>query len=157
MKKLVRTQLREVLRNLSQSTIDTESNYVVQHVLKMEEYQQAQRLCCYMPMKQEINTLEIIRDALNQNKAVYVPIIMNNENIDMVRVVDNKDFDTFVLNKWSILEPPTHTLQQRENGNFQIYICLTISVNKQGASSCHNTRPRIRFKGKSHWSWKRLL
>jgi 5-formyltetrahydrofolate cyclo-ligase len=120
-KKLFRQHLRQFLNGMTSDSIERESKSVIQQVLKLDAYKKASHICCYVPMKQEINTIPLIHDALRSGKRLFVPIISSDLNhIDMVGVEDEKDFETFVPNKWSILEPTIGSIPHRENGLLKI-------------------------------------
>ncbi|KAL0485822.1 5-formyltetrahydrofolate cyclo-ligase [Acrasis kona] len=111
----LRKNLKSALSKLSTEIKHAESKSVISQVLSSQVYNQSSTICCYVPMLEEIDTIPLIRHSLKNNKHVYVPNIRQDGLIEMLKIEDENDFKTFVPNKWSILEPPSHTIPHRQN------------------------------------------
>lgn len=115
-KKVLRSQMRNALLQLTSDQRERESKSVIQQVIQSDLYKTFQNICCYIPMiQQEIDTTPLILDAIRSGKKLYVPVIQDS-NMYMVKVRDEQDFESFVSNKWSILEPTKESLPDREYG-----------------------------------------
>lgn len=87
---------------LSPEEIKIKSNFIVKDVLASEEYIKSKRLFCFLSFGSEVDTEEILRDAL-KTKEVYVPYI--NKTDDLMYPVLIKDLNNFIINKFGIREP----------------------------------------------------
>ncbi len=56
-------------------------------------------------MNHEINTEEILRDALHNHKKCFAPRVINKENMVMLRIYNMYDFETLGKSNWGIPEP----------------------------------------------------
>ena len=87
---------------LSPEEIKIKSNFIVKEVLASEEYIKSKRLFCFLSFGSEVDTEEILRDAL-KTKEVYVPYI--NRADDSMYPVLIKNLNDFTVNKFGIREP----------------------------------------------------
>ncbi|EFC45029.1 predicted protein [Naegleria gruberi] len=105
---------------LSLSTSEQEqssSNSIAQQILNSEFYTKCTHVCCYIPMqgRNEVDTMDIIHNALKRGKQLFIPIVIN-DIMTMVSLKDELDFSTFKIHtKYKLLEPPIESLPNREN------------------------------------------
>jgi 5-formyltetrahydrofolate cyclo-ligase len=91
----------------------------------MPEYKAARRISVYLSMPTgEINTSNIVRDALDQGKKVFIPYTYNSDNpingqpksiMDMMELSSMKDFESLEADKWGIPTPSKDSISLRAN------------------------------------------
>ena len=91
----------------------------------MPEYKAARRISVYLSMPGgEISTSDIVRNALNQGKKVFIPYTYNLQNpkegqpksiMDMVELQSMKDFESLEADKWGIPTPSKDSISSRAN------------------------------------------
>lgn len=91
----------------------------------MPEYKAAQRISIYLSMPTgEINTSNIVRDALAQGKKVFIPYTYKLQSpaagqpqsvMDMVELRSVTDFESLQPDKWGIPTPSEDSIASRAN------------------------------------------
>jgi len=118
-KKQLRQQIKESLSNLSAEEITAQSAKVTETVLALPQYQSASRLSMYLSMpKSELSTDCIVRDALSQNKQVFIPYLSGkgrSATMDMLRLNSLSDLDSLQPDSWGIPTLPASSVDDREN------------------------------------------
>lgn len=74
-----RAQIKETKSILTKTTIQRDSNIIVNKLLNSSCFKECNELLCYVSFNQEVITTNIILFALEQNKKVAVPKIVNHE------------------------------------------------------------------------------
>ena len=101
-KKKIRVKIKNLLNNLSSKVHKLKSKIITDSLLNSNEYIAAQTLFTYYPFRKEIDTREIIKDALAKNKKVVLPKVSGSEiEIFFIKNVQ-KDLKSGSFN---ILEP----------------------------------------------------
>ena len=125
-KRALRTQMNRLLRDVSPESVATQSRSVTQNVLRMPQYQAARRISIYLSMpKAEIQTSDIVRDALKAGKTVFVPYVeKTNPDMGVFALADIEDFDGLQRDNWGIPSLPRDSLPHREVGNEDLDLIL---------------------------------
>ncbi|GMI07781.1 hypothetical protein TrLO_g11556 [Triparma laevis f. longispina] len=114
-KKILRNKIRSNLRALDTEVVAEQSKAVARALCGSEQYRRCASIGIFLSMPQgEIQTSSIIRQALADEKRVYVPRVgINFEKCDMEMLrIDHllssaDEIDTsWPRNKWKIPEPP---------------------------------------------------
>ncbi len=103
MKKEIR---KEIIKNrdlLTSTEIREKSSLIRSKLFNMKEYIESESIFCFLTFGSELETDEIIKDALEKKKKVYVPYI--NKEEDVMYAVEIENMDDFELNKFGIREP----------------------------------------------------
>ena len=103
-KQILRQQIRQILKSMSNEERIHQSNYVTKVVLSHPTYLAAKSISIYVNMNTEISTREIIKHAFQTNKHVFIPRY-NSNTMDMVRVYSLDDLDSLPMTKWNIQQP----------------------------------------------------
>ncbi|KAJ4312482.1 hypothetical protein N0V94_007413 [Neodidymelliopsis sp. IMI 364377] len=124
-KKEMRKKIKTILKDVSDAAAVTQTTHATKALLAMPEYKAAQRISVYLSMPTgEINTSNIVRDALDQGKKVFIPYTYNlNEPIngqpksimDMVELSSMNDFESLEADKWGIPTPDKDSISSRKN------------------------------------------
>lgn len=104
---------------------DAAASSAVRPLLALPQYRAAQRLSVYLSMPTgEISTTEIVRDAMNAGKQVFVPYTYQASTkvegqpssiMDMVELKSFEDFQGFKADKWAIPTPSEDSIAARRN------------------------------------------
>lgn len=78
-KKSIRKELLYRLRKLDSIKCAVDSQTVVERILALPAYQQAERVMLYLNMPGEVSLDGVATDALRQGKKVYVPVCLGKE------------------------------------------------------------------------------
>jgi 5-formyltetrahydrofolate cyclo-ligase len=140
-KKELRKRIRDALNKLSEATAASQSmrnstdslcqgsqfiaSNAIKTLLSMPEYQAARRISVYLSMPGgEISTSNIVHDALNQGKKVFIPYtysLSNSEEgqpksiMDMVELRSMSDLESLAMDKWGIPTPSEDSISSRAN------------------------------------------
>ena len=71
-------------------------------LLRLEEYQKCQTLFCYISFGTELDTRQIIDQALYEKKAVYVPRVEDNHGMEFYRI---HHLDGLQISRFGVPEP----------------------------------------------------
>ena len=105
-KKLLRKEIKVKVAKISDEDKIMQSRKVTELVLKMPEYQKANSLSIYLHMNDEIQTEELLKHSLEQEKKCYIPrYFMGGNHMEMVLLRDMDDYMNLPLTKWNIKQP----------------------------------------------------
>lgn len=102
MKKLIRKEILLSRDLVSKNDIKIKSKKIADMLFASEEYIKSKTFFCFLSFASEVDTDEILKDAL-KTKEVYVPYISKAD--DLMYPVLIKDLNNFTLNKFGIREP----------------------------------------------------
>ncbi|KAJ4362963.1 hypothetical protein N0V83_010080 [Neocucurbitaria cava] len=124
-KKEMRKGIKDKLKGLSVAAVTFQSSDAMRTLFAMPEYKAAKRISVYLSMPSgEINTSNIVRDALSQGKQVFVPYTYNLHSplegqpksiMDMVELKSMDDFNALQPDKWGIPTPSDDSIASRAN------------------------------------------
>ncbi|MGB9169360.1 MAG: 5-formyltetrahydrofolate cyclo-ligase [Nitrososphaeraceae archaeon] len=88
------------------------SKIIFNKLIKSQEYQKADRIAVYYPVGSEVQTLEIIRDALINKKKVGLPRIINDDEIKFYQIMEKSLEEVeFTKGKYGIMEIIASTVE----------------------------------------------
>ncbi|KAF1361054.1 5-formyltetrahydrofolate cyclo-ligase [Lizonia empirigonia] len=124
-KKEMRKKIKTILKDVSDAAAATQTAHATKALLALPEYKTARRISVYLSMPAgEINTSNIVRDALDQGKQVFIPFTYNLEEsidgqpksiMDMVELSTMKDFESLEADKWGIPTPSKDSISSHAN------------------------------------------
>ncbi|KAH0496868.1 hypothetical protein TgHK011_004212 [Trichoderma gracile] len=124
-KQQLRRLLKQRLSQVSQESINAQSNTIFETLKSFKPYQDARRISIYLSMPAaEIQTDAIVRHALSSGKQVFVPYLHKSpldepgtpaRVMDMVQLRDVRDYDGLQRDSWGIpsIDPATVHLRRR--------------------------------------------
>ncbi|KAJ8109262.1 hypothetical protein OPT61_g7590 [Boeremia exigua] len=125
LKKDLRKKIKTILKDVSDASAATQTAHATRALLATPEYKAARRISVYLSMPAgEINTSNIVRDALEQGKKVFIPYTYNpgapidgqpKSIMDMVELSSMKDFESLEPDKWGIPTPSKASISSRAN------------------------------------------
>lgn len=103
-KKAIRELYISKRNELSDIQVQSKSREIIKNILQSKEYQNSETIHCYVSMLQnrEVDTTELLLDALGSGKSVVVPKMSDNHSLDHIRMDSLKHMKT---NKWGVSEP----------------------------------------------------
>ncbi|KAF1913345.1 5-formyltetrahydrofolate cyclo-ligase [Ampelomyces quisqualis] len=124
-KKELRKKIRNVLKDVPEAAVDAAASTAAKTLLAMPEYQTARRISVYLSMPGgEISTSNIVRDALDQGKKVFIPYTYHPSSpnqdqprsiMDMVELQSMDDWESLEPDKWGIPTPSEGSISSRAN------------------------------------------
>ncbi|ORX51084.1 hypothetical protein BCR36DRAFT_583145 [Piromyces finnis] len=105
-KKLLRNQLRNLLKTITENELVYQSNEIFKRVISLKEYQECKNISIYLHMpKGEVRTESLLKHALKSGKNCYVPYIINGTEMEMVKINSWEEFLSYPKTKWGYPEP----------------------------------------------------
>jgi len=88
------------------------SKIIFNKLIESQEYKKAGRIAVYYPIGSEVQTLEIIRDALINKKKVGLPRVINDDEIKFYQIMENSLEEVeFTKGKYGIMENIASTVE----------------------------------------------
>ena len=119
-KKQLRAEMKRKRQSLSIDRILLHSTHILQKIISLEEYKQADVILAYVSFSSEADTHFLINHALSDGKKVAVP-----------KIYDNREMRFYIINSidelspgaFGILEPNTEfELKIKENENYLLLL-----------------------------------
>ncbi|UKS54113.1 5-formyltetrahydrofolate cyclo-ligase [Mycoplasma feriruminatoris] len=104
-KTLLRKQLLEKRKNFDLDYITSSNLIITNKVIDFIKEHKFTKICIFLSTKYEVQTINIINWCFKNNILVYVPKILNDNNMNMV-LLDNSYLNNY--NKFNILEPTSN-------------------------------------------------
>jgi 5-formyltetrahydrofolate cyclo-ligase len=132
-KKKIRVKIKNLLDSLSVQTHKLKSRIITDALLKSDEYREAETIFIYYPFRKEIDTREIIKDALAKNKKIALPKVSGSEIKIFFITGVKKDLKP---GSFDILEPDISRCQEADLKNIDLVIvpglCFDLNFNRLG-------------------------
>jgi len=105
-KKLLRKELKKLLLEISENDLILQSDKIFKTVISLKEYKECKNISIYLHMpKGEVRTESLLKHALKSGKNCYVPYIVNNTEMEMVKLNSWEEFLSYPKSKWGYPEP----------------------------------------------------
>lgn len=119
-KQKLREQFLDQRLQLTEEAYLKKSSQIIDRLKQLEEYQVAQKMHCYASMQKrnEVNTIDFIKELLDQDKRLAVPETDFEKNVLHSRYLEQ--FEDLHENKWGVLEPVAGAMA--EPGEFDLVI-----------------------------------
>lgn len=112
-KAILRKEMREKIKNLSEEERVRQSQVICQHILKSAQWKQAKCLLLYSPLKDEPDITPLFATGLSEGKLLYLPQYNSNVNEYSIAPVEDMEKD-IRIGKYGINEPITCTTRQKD-------------------------------------------
>lgn len=109
-KKDLRKIILEKRNALSLQEQQEKSHRIIRQILQWNIYQEAAHVLCYVSYQSEVQTQELIRYALTQEKKVFCPKVLGQDAMEFYRIMDTAELEPGCH---GILEP-----QEKREGSF---------------------------------------
>lgn len=105
-KELIRKELLDTRKNLSDSDVEEKSWKIFQQLMNLHEFQTAGHIHCYVSMKtqNEVDTSEIIQFCIDREKIISVPKMELDGELSHHTITSIQELK---MNSWGVPEPST--------------------------------------------------
>lgn len=128
-KKELRNIIRERKRQFSGQQLEELSLLVLDRLRRNIRLQQARSILLYYSLPDEVNTHQFIDELVNQGKQVFLPVVVDGENMEIKEYTGSKDLRQGCFH---IMEPVGRLLPEDEYGKIEAGIIPGISFDKSG-------------------------
>lgn len=129
-KKLIRKHILEERRNISKQEKEEKDRKILKEILSSKEYKEAKKIFVYVSLKDEVDTIELIRAALGDNKEVFVPyVISKDEGMIAVKIKSLEDLES---GSYGILEPKDISNTIEDKNQLDLIIAPAVAMTKTG-------------------------
>ncbi|XP_076167416.1 methenyltetrahydrofolate synthetase isoform X2 [Ptiloglossa arizonensis] len=111
-KHLLREKMKNVIEQLSSEEKQRQSKEVFEKLCALTKFQNSKRISLYLSREDEIDTIPILKHAIETKKEVFVPRYKG-QKMEMVKLHSMKDYEKLPLTKWNIKQPNFN--ERREN------------------------------------------
>lgn len=101
-KNTLRKEIEQKLNTLENKREKSEN--ITKNISSMPIWEKSSKLFLYISFKNEVDTTSLIKEAINQGKEVYAPLIKG-KTMSFFRI-DNLNKDKLIKSSFGILEPP---------------------------------------------------
>lgn len=128
-KKELRNIIRERKRQFSGQQLEELSLLVLDRLRRNIQLQQARSILLYYSLPDEVNTHQFIDELVNQGKQVFLPVVVDGENMEIREYTGSKDLRQ---GSFHIMEPVGRLLPEDEYGKIEAGIIPGMSFDKSG-------------------------
>ena len=128
-KKNLRQHHRLMRDQISKQTASQNSASIYTRLIQMSLYQSAQNIACYVSIKNEVDTQQIIQNALMQKKQVGVPITQSDGIMEFQTLTNTNELQKV---HHGLLEPTTNPQKIISPRKFDLAIVPGIAFDRQG-------------------------
>lgn len=129
-KKLIRKHILQERRNISKLEKEEKDRIILKDIVSSKEYKEAKKIFIYVSLKDEVDTIELIRAALGDNKEVFVPyVISKDEGMIAVKIQTLEDLES---GSYGILEPKDISNSIKDNKELDLIIAPAVAMTKTG-------------------------
>jgi 5-formyltetrahydrofolate cyclo-ligase len=131
-----KTRLRSILRKkrkaLSPDAFQSYSQHICETIINLPEYKTANHIACYLSAFNEVDLTYLIQDALQANKHIYIPAIIETE-VNVMHFFPLTENTELAINKFKIKEPVTEGLEPVPFKKLDLIIVPLVGFDE----SCH--------------------
>lgn len=143
-------------RDMSRETRAKSSSTICQRVLHCREFVASKTVACYLPMDDEVDTLEIIERAWRANKRIFVPVLFGRQEMFFREILPET---TLQRNSYGLWEPESgDTISPR---NLDVVITPTVAYdencNRIGMGGGYFDRCFSFLRYRKHWLRPKLI
>jgi len=122
-KQKIRESIGPKLKQITLAAAKIESQEVFNQIINSEIYKQSTHLGLFLTMREaksesapkEVDTIPLLKHALDSGKKCYVPVIHHEPDMHYVRINNWTDFEAFPTSPYGFPEPPKETVLERED------------------------------------------
>ena len=129
-KKLIRKHILQERRNISKREKEEKDKKILKDILASKEYKEAKKIFIYVSLEDEVDTIELIRAALGDNKEVFVPyVISKDEGMIAVKIQALEDLES---GSYGILEPKDISNSIKDKNELDLIIAPAVAITRTG-------------------------
>lgn len=127
----IRKKHKELREKLSQSDIDLLSKKISENLMKSWEFEEAKTVLIYVSKDREVQTEDLIKEALFLDKKVAVPITENYNRILVLSEIKHLERET-EKRTFNINEPKKEYLRQIFPESVDLFVLPGLAFDRQG-------------------------
>lgn len=112
MKKEVRMGILEKRKALCTNKVEELSKKINQHILNWDKYKDSNKIMVYMAFRNEVKTMDIIKDSFSKSKIVVLPKSIKETSKIIPCVIEN--LDELKSGSYGIMEPYGNNIADRD-------------------------------------------
>ena len=99
-KKVMRQKLQNIRKNMTETEVYIKSEQICDAILGLDEYEESDIILAYMSQGNEVNLMEVIRQAVKDRKRVFIPKVEDKKTMEFY-IYDGKT----IIGSYGIREP----------------------------------------------------
>jgi len=127
----IRKQIKAAREALSPDAVKQKSRRIKQRLQALKKFREAECLMLYCAFNNEVDTIEIITEALEQRKKILLPQTDIAEHEIVPRWVSNLD-DDLRPGSYGIMEPADHTASLQNTEQIDLCVVPGIAFDRHG-------------------------
>lgn len=128
-KRLIREKIKAELKSMDLKEKNKKNKLIREKVFSTREYRQADLIFSYISILWEVDTVQIIKESLNNGKQVCVPFISDYGKKEM-KAVKLNSFSGFKKDRFGIYQPENLNPADKENIKLFLIPALAFDKNK---------------------------
>ena len=126
----IRTKILDNRNNIPLKRRMEKSKIILKNIRSLKQYEKCNRIGIYYSINTEVSTQDLIRDALENNKIVGIPKIINEKFIEFYRILESEYKDiSWVQGKYGVMENESSEIISND---IQLVIVPGIVFDKHG-------------------------
>ncbi len=129
-KKEIRQRFLEKRSKMPAQEIKHASEIITQKIINLPEFKNAKNIMCYYSVGKEVCTHELINYALENNKKISVPKVLNGFG-DMEAYLITSKKDLILNSKFGIWEPDVNICKKQDLSELELIIAPGVAFDKR--------------------------
>lgn len=125
----IRNKIINLRNNLTEEEMKKANNRIKDKVINSDIYKNAKSIFIYVSFGSEVSTTDIINDALQSGKEVYVP--KTNKKAKEMEAIRIYNLNNMTVDKWGILEP-INVDKDKIGKEFDLIIMPGVAFDRKG-------------------------
>ena len=122
----IRDKINLVRNNLSRNIVAEKSRKIIENLINLKEYNDAETIMPYISLNIEADTKEFIKDELLKGKSIVVPFVEEGG----IQVSKLNDFENLIKGKYGVLEPMK---KEKHNDKIDLVIVPGVAFDEKGS------------------------
>ena len=129
-KEFLRKRVKKLLSKCALSLLKEKSKLIQSHLFSLPEYRNSHLTMFYVSMDREVCTHDMIRRALNENKEIAVPLVLEFQNIILPCKIN--DLIDLQPGPWGIPQPIKERIQNVPVSSLDLIVVPGIVFDRKG-------------------------
>jgi len=131
MKKELRKKIIAARKDLAREVVDAKSAEIFKKIVSLKQYQKAKVIMAYLAIKNEVETVPFILQALAEGKRIIIPVCQKETTTIIPAEIKNYPED-LEPGAWGILEPKPDRLYPVDPQEIDLIIIPGVAFDEQG-------------------------
>jgi 5-formyltetrahydrofolate cyclo-ligase len=129
-KQRIRCEMRKIRRNIPESLVNSWSKQIGDYFCSWSMYQRCESIMFYLAMPDEVQTEQMINDALRRGKEVCVPLL--GEKYGEMVAAEIKSLDELVVGKYGLKMPDPAKSKLVLPSSIQMVVIPAVAFDRNG-------------------------